>query len=258
MTDDAMTAAVWPSYVINLADNTARMENARVQLEAANLPFHRIDAVNGWQLPDAEIARVYDATANAARARHDLVPAEIGCYLSHIDAWRAIAAGDAPGGFIFEDDFDADDTLAGTLEALSQDNGTDWDMVKLFTFDPSSKIVSERALTPNLRLVVPFRVPTCLIGYGLTRDAAKRLTDRAVPFFRPVDEDQKYFWETGLRVALTLPAPIKVGDQQTVTGTIGTARRDAAKGGFARLWRGLRTQVSYQAALRWHRFRGVK
>lgn len=249
-------AEIWPSYVINLADNTVRMDNARAQLDAAGLPFHRIDAVNGWQLPEAEIARVYDIHANAARARHDLVPAEIGCYLSHIDAWRAIADGDAPGGFIFEDDFDADDTLGATLHALSDDGGSDWDMVKLFTFDASAKTVTDRELTPDIRLVTPFRVPTCLIGYGLTRDAARHLADRAVPFFRPVDEDQKYVWETGLRVALTLPAPIKVGDQQAVTGTIGTARRDAAKGGLARLWRGLRTQIAYQAALRWHRFRG--
>lgn len=234
------------------------MDNARRQLAGQGLPFHRVDGVNGWKLPVTEIARVYDANANRARARHDLVPAEIGCYLSHIDAWRAIAEGETAGGFIFEDDFEADDSLADVLRALSDDGGSDWDMVKLFTFDEEAKLVAERELSSGLRLVVPFRVPTCLIGYGLTRNAARRLVERAVPFFRPVDEDMKYFWETGLRVALILPAPIKVGDQQTVTGTIGTARRDAAESGLARLWRGLRTQVAYQAALRWHRFRGVK
>jgi len=249
---------IWPSYVINLADNTVRMDNARRQLDAQGLPFHRIDGVNGWRLGPSEIARVYDAQANRARARHDLVPAEIGCYLSHIAAWRAIAEGEARGGFIFEDDFDADDSLAPVLRALTEDDGRDWDMVKLFTFDPDARVVAGRDLTPAIRLVVPFRVPTCLIGYGLTRDAARRLVGRAVPFFRPVDEDQKYFWETGLRVALTLPTPIRVGDQQAATGTIGTARRDAATGGPGRLWRGLRTQVAYQAALRWHRFRGAR
>ncbi len=249
---------IWPSYVINLAANTARMDNARRQLQAHGLPFHRIEGVNGWHLSPADIARVYDAKANRARARHDLVPAEIGCYLSHIDAWRAIAEGSGGGGFIFEDDFDADDSLAGVLAALTQDGGVDWDMVKLFTFDPGSRIVASRQLAPDLSLVVPYRVPTCLIGYGLTRVAAQRLAERATPFFRPVDEDQKYFWETGLRVALTLPAPIRVGDQQTVTGTIGSARREATRGGLSRLWRGLRTQLFYQAALRWHRSRGVK
>lgn len=253
-----MTDGIWPSYVINLADNTARMDNARAQLEAQGIAFTRVEAVNGWTLPEAEIARVYDAKANAARARHDLVPAEIGCYLSHIKAWRAIAEGEAPGGYIFEDDFDADETLFSGLTALSRDGGSDWDMVKLFTFQPEAKLVSERPLSPNLRLVVPFRVPTCLIGYGLTKAAAQTLLAQAVPFFRPVDEDQKYYWETGLRVALTLPAPIKVGDQQAVTGTIGKARRDAAQGGLKRLWRGLRTQIAYQVALRWHRARGAR
>jgi glycosyl transferase family 25 len=249
----ASAAPPWPSYVINLAANTVRMENARAQFEAQGLAFERIEAVNGWQLPEAEIARVYDARANAAKARHDLVPAEIGCYLSHIDAWRAIAEGEAEGGFIFEDDFEAEDTLAEVLAALTKDGGSDWDMVKLFTFDPEARLVSDRQLTPNIRLAVPYRVPTCLIGYGLTRAAARRLVAGALPFFRPVDEDQKYFWETGLRVALTLPAPIKVGDQQAVTGTIGKARRDASGGGLKRLWRGVRTQLAYQAALRWHR-----
>ncbi|QXT40394.1 glycosyltransferase family 25 protein [Gymnodinialimonas ceratoperidinii] len=250
-----MSLPTWPSYVINLDANTVRMSNAQAQFAAQGLAFRRIEAVNGWELPEADIERVYDARANAARARHDLVPAEIGCYLSHIDAWRAIAAGAAEGGFIFEDDFEADDTLAPVLAALTEDGGSDWDMVKLFTFDPDARLVSERQLTPEIRLVVPYRVPTCLIGYGLTKAAARKLVADAVPFFRPVDEDQKYFWETGLRVALTLPAPIKVGDQQAVTGTIGKARRDASGGGVKRLWRGLKTQIAYQAALRWHRRR---
>ena len=253
-----MSNEIWPSYVINLAANTARMENVRRQFDENGLHFERIDAVNGWNLSEQEIARVYDAAQNRAYARHDLVPAEIGCYLSHIEAWRRIAESSAPGGFVFEDDFETDGTLSKVLAALSTDKVADWDMVKLFTFDPDARVIAERAMTESLRLVVPYRVPTCLIGYGLTRDAARRLADHAVPFFRPVDEDQKYFWETGLRVALTLPAPIKVGDQQAVTGTIGNARRDAAQGGLARLWRGLRTQVTYQAKLRWHRARGLK
>ena len=253
-----MNAELWPSFVINLADNKVRMDNARRQLDAQDIPFSRIEAVNGWALTAEEIGRVYDNRANKTRARHDLVPAEIGCYLSHIDAWRAIAEGTAAGGFVFEDDFEANDTLRHVLTALSADGGSDWDMVKLFTFDPEAHVVADRTLHPSIRLVVPFRVPTCLIGYGLTRSAAQKLVETAVPFFRPVDEDQKYFWETGLRVALTLPAPIKVGDQQTVTGTIGGARRELARGGLGQLWRSLRTQLSYQVKLRWYRAKGMK
>ncbi|MFC6687900.1 glycosyltransferase family 25 protein [Jhaorihella thermophila] len=127
---------MWTSYVINLAPNVERMRNSARQLEAQGLPWRRIDAVNGWELSEDEIARVYDARANARRGKYPLVPAEIGCYLSHIEAWRAIAASDQPGGFIFEDDFAANGTLGPVLRALVEDEPRDWDMVKLFPSTP--------------------------------------------------------------------------------------------------------------------------
>ena len=240
---------MWPALVINLARNTVRMENAARLLTTQGIPFSRLDAVNGFDLPPEEVARVYDAEANRRRGRAPLVGAEIGCYLSHIQAWRQIAAGDAPGGFIFEDDFDADPDLAEVLRLLSDDGGHDWDMVKLFSFDADPARLADRALGAAHRIIIPERVPTCLIGYGVTRAAAAHLATRAIPFFRPVDEDQKFFWETGLRNALVLPPPIRVGDQQTVTGTIGVARRTAAKAGSRRFLHSLRYQLAYRIAL---------
>ncbi len=250
---------MWTSYVINLAPNVERMRNSARQLEAQGLPWQRIEAVNGWALTPDEIARVYDAEANARRGKSPLVPAEIGCYLSHIEAWRTIAASDQPGGFIFEDDFAANDTLGPILRALVEDEPRDWDMVKLFSFDANPRIHASRPLGRDFRIVVPDKVPTCLIGYGITRAAAAHLAARALPFFRPVDEDQKFFWETGLRVSLVLPPPIEVGDQQAETGTIGNARRTAATG-RSRLGQGLHGalyQMRYRALLRWHRWRGT-
>lgn len=252
---------MWTSYVINLAPNTVRMKNAASQLRAQGLPFQRIDAVNGWELEASDIDEVYDMRANARRGKYPLVPAEIGCYLSHIEAWEAIAASDQPGGFIFEDDFQASDQLAETLAKLVDDPDRDWDMVKLFTFDPQAKTHARRDLGDGVSLVVPDKVPTCLIGYGLTQAAAAHLANRAVPFFRPVDEDQKFFWETGLRVALVLPAPVVVGDQQAETGTIGNARREGAQalgGRLRQILHGLWYQLRYRALLRWHRWKDAK
>ena len=219
---------MWPAYVINLAANTARMDNSAAQLQAQGIGFDRIDGVNGWDLDEAEIARVYDPATNARLGKYPLVRPEIGCYLSHIAAWTRIAEGTAPGGVIFEDDFQADDSLSDVLNALSG-SAEDWDMVKLFSFDADPRAIDERALGDRFRLVTTYRVPTCLIGYGLTRGAARRLSERAIPFFRPVDEDQKFLWETGLRVATVLPPPILVGDQQAETGTIGNERRKAGR-----------------------------
>jgi glycosyl transferase family 25 len=246
---------MWPAHVINLADNTARMANSARQLQAQGIAFERVDAVNGWAMDAAEVARVYDAAANARRAKYPLVRPEIGCYLSHVAAWARIAEGPAAGGFVFEDDFRADDTLGEVLRLLSE-SAPDWDMVKLFSFDAAPRVLSRRPLGPRHELVVPYRVPTCLIGYGLTREAAGHLAATSVPFCRPVDEDQKFFWETGLRVALVLPPPVVVGDQQTVTGTIGTERRARAARGPGQALRSLTYQARYLAALHWHRWRG--
>jgi glycosyl transferase family 25 len=155
---------------------------------------------------------------------------------------------------VFADDFLADDTLGATLADLTVPQN-DWDMVKLFAFDQSPKVVFETTLGTK-RLVVPYRVPTCLTGYGMTKQAAQKLLTQVSPFFRPVDEDQKFFWDTGLKTALVLPSPIVVGDQQTVTGTIGAQRRKLKPKGLSMLWRVLRYRLNY-ALKRQRRRRGA-
>lgn len=243
---------MWPCYVINLAKNVQRLNNSAHQLDAAGLTWHRIHAVNGWELSEQQIKQVYDARRNARDGRQPLVPPEIGCYLSHIAAWEQIAEGPEPGGFIFEDDFAADETLAKKLALLSREQDY-WDMVKLFSFDANPPLEWDRPLGP-FRVGIPYRVPTCLIGYGLTQSAAAHLVKHATPFFRPVDEDQKFVWETGLRVALILPPPILVGDQTTVTGTIGSERRGARSGNaLTRGLRNLRYSLRYSWNLALHR-----
>jgi len=249
MTD---TKTLWPSYVINMLQNTTRMDNATQQLTDQNISFVRINGVDGRKLNKAQIDAAYDAAANKRRAKHPLVAPEIGCYLSHINAWRAIAEGEAAGGFVFEDDFQANARLHEVLLALSGDEAT-WDMVKLFAFKPAVPLAKARDLTPDHRIGFPYRVPTCLIGYGLTRYAAQHLLKRATPFFRPVDEDQKFIWETGLRVALVAPPPIRVGDQTAETGTIGDTRRAQSLAGtgakLKQVWRGLWYALRYNFRL---------
>lgn len=69
------------------------MENSARQLARHGIEFERIEAVDGRSLPDPEIDSVYDKAANRRQARYDLIRPEIGCYLSHIEAWRRIAGG---------------------------------------------------------------------------------------------------------------------------------------------------------------------
>jgi glycosyl transferase family 25 len=251
---------MWPSYIINLADNVTRLRNASRQMDAQGIPWSRVEGVNGWAMTEAEVAAVYARDENARRAKHPLVRPEIGCYLSHIEAWRRIAADTAhPGGFIFEDDFAAEPTLRRAMELLSV-GPPDWDVVKLFSFDRSPRMLSDAELGDGMRIGIPYRVPTCLIGYGITREAAARLSETATPFFRPVDEDMKFFWEKNLKITLVTPPPVRVGPQDAETGTISATRRTEAKRRRAtdlfRVLRNVKYQLAYETRLRFHRLRG--
>jgi len=245
---------MWHSYLINLDKNHARLENSRRQFDAEKIEFTRINAINGWELDEEEIARVYDADMAARRYKYPLVKPEIGCYLSHIEAWRQIAESSEEGGFIFEDDFQIISPLAPVLEALSVST-ENWDIAKMFSIKTHPKIIRETSLTPFNDLTVPYQVPTCLLAYAIRADTAKKLVETSIPFFRPVDEDHKFYWEKNLRVNLVHPSPVEVGDQQTQTGTIGDTRRSAGR--QSRFWRNMIYQIKYKSLLHYHRMVGI-
>lgn len=247
---------IWPVHVINMPANTARMARAAEELSRQGIAFARFEAVNGRALTEAELARVYDPKANARRSRHPLIGPEIGCYLSHIALWESIAAGDAPGAVILEDDFAAEDDLAAVLEAVASDKG-DWEILKLFSARKGQKMLDTRPLVAGRQIGVPYKVPNTTLGYAIRREAAARLAASALPVSRPIDEDHKHFWEQGLRVALVVPPPLRFGELSAEAGTITAARRGqkprSLGAALKQGWRTLRYRLSYLLRLHWNR-----
>lgn len=245
----------WPVYLINLEKDRTRLEAATAELSRAGAAWIRVPAVNGRNLPSERIAKVYDAHANRTRARHPLTLPEVGCYLSHIAAWRNIANSGMPGGVVLEDDFRITGDFQGALRAVSRDSG-DWDMVKLFTFRPGAKRLKPRRVGPGMEIAEPYKVPSTTLGYAIRRAAAERLITSSQPFFRPIDEDHKFFWERGLKIALLSPQPIALGTQDTAEGSVGDSRRAIKKDprtGPERMTAGLRYQLGYSIGLHYHR-----
>ena len=253
---------IWPSYLINLEENVVRRNNSIRQLNSLGLEWHRINAVNGWKLSKTDIVKFYSVEANRYQAKSPLTAPEIGCYISHLKAWERIASGNSAGGFIFEDDFLATTELARFLADISDDGGSTWDMVKLFSLDNSPATIARQPLGEHHEIVIPYSVPACTIGYGVTVAAAASLADHTIPFFRPLDEDLKYFWETGIRVSLVLPCPITVGDQRTLTGTIGDERRGKDVEPFLKKFSyalsNVEYQLRYKSKLHFHRNKWTK
>lgn len=252
-----VNVADWPIFLINLDKDDARLDSASAELSRAQLSWTRIPAVNGRNLPDEKVASVYDAKLNRRRARHPMTRPEIGCYLSHIEAWHKIAAMDAPGAVVLEDDFRVTGDLGATVSAISADQG-DWDMTKLFSFRPGAKHRHPRPIANGVTLVEPYKIPSTTLGYALRKDAATRLLSLSAPFFRPVDEDLKFYWEKSLKIVLALPQVLEVGAQETAEGTVGESRGRAQSGdgrsAIGRAVAGLRYQLGYSLRLHRERF----
>jgi glycosyl transferase, family 25 len=244
---------MWPVFVINMADNSARMDKCAAQLSAQGIEFERFEAVNGRALSDIEAAKVYDAAENARVFRHPLLRGELGCYLSHIGIWQRIAEGEATGAVVLEDDFSADDGLAEVLRALG-DSAEPWDMVKLYTRRLDKRMLRPQPLVAGRELVTPYAIPNTTLGYVIRKDAAARLLARATPFARPIDEDHKRFWEHGLDVRLVLPPVLGLNDEAFAANSIEADRKSQSGTALLRQgWKNLSYRLAYLAQLIWHR-----
>ncbi|MEQ8368005.1 MAG: glycosyltransferase family 25 protein [Roseicyclus sp.] len=248
----------WPIYLINLDTDVARLDQTGAELNDAGIAWRRIPAVNGRALSAAELAQHYDAEAAANHARYPLVPPEIGCYLSHRAAWQALIDSNAEGAVVLEDDLRVVGDLSAVINALKADKG-DWDIAKLFSFRPIRFLGSPRALTGSARIGTPHRVPSTTLGYAITLAGARKALAASDRFFRPIDEDHKFFWESGLRIDAVDPSPLAVGTQDTAAGTVSEVRLRAnaaePRTTLQQTWINMRYQLRYRIGL-WRARRG--
>ena len=100
-------------YLINLVRAPERRARMDFFLSAAKLNYTLIEAVDGKLLNQEILKSVVRADPG-----YEPIPAQVGCFLSHREAWKRIATGKSRYGLILEDDliFAANfDELVGVL-----------------------------------------------------------------------------------------------------------------------------------------------
>lgn len=212
---------MWPIYVINMKENTVRMENVHRQFTRLGIPYRRVEAVNGAELSRTEMSKAY----KPRWWKHyvPLLPAEIGRYLSHLKLWEQIANGVDDGAFVFEDDFITSDDLKYLLNVVI--DAPDWDMVKLHVPDYAGvRSVDKKPLAERYELADAYDAPFSAMAYGVTRAGAQKLINKYPPFSRPVDLDVARFWESGISIFQVQPSVVTNGLQTTIDGSIGDLR----------------------------------
>ena len=204
-------------YVINLDRDAERMASIRANLEALGLPFERLPAVMGKDVPDWE--KLVDLPTYAWRNRLDMPRAgEVGCTLSHLKAMETFLRTEAPWCVILEDDVEVLPACVDVLRSLADKD--DWDLVKLFHFHAGMP-VTKRALGAEHRLVVHLTRTTSSAAYVVNRRAAETLLKSMRPISEQVDHALDRPWETGLRVRGVRPMPVVLAPVAHTTSTIG-------------------------------------
>jgi glycosyl transferase family 25 len=204
-------------YVINLDRDVERMASIRANLEVLGLPFERLSAVMGKDVPEWE--KLVDLPTYAWRNRLDTPRAgEIGCYLSHLKAMETFLRTDAPWCVVLEDDVEVLPACAEILRSLSEKD--DWDLVKLFNFH-SGMPVKKRELAGGHHLVAHLTRTTSSAAYVVKRRAAETLLKSMRPITEQVDHALDRPWETGLRTRGIRPMPVVLAPVAHTTSTIG-------------------------------------
>lgn len=196
------------AFVIHLRRSEMRRAQVERIVEACPVKTHVLDAVDGRAMSDAERAQVY-TTEKLFEPRYpfEIGSGEIGCFLSHRNAWQEIIDRGLNAGLVLEDDVEIDrEVFAGALEFAKEHILTSG-VVQFQVRDvesPGAAIYSDG----NFRLHKPPITPLRLSCTLFSPDAAKRLLDLSVRFDRPVDGLVQLYWETGLQPAIVVPSGV--------------------------------------------------
>ncbi len=214
-----------PCYLLCAPDSPpARLQSASAQLDALGIAF---TPVTGFGPDDPGIAARYSPWRNLLGCKRSISNREIAVSLGHRLIWETLLREGHEHALILEDDFtvlDAD-RLTRAL-ACAPDLLRDWDMIKLFDFRARTPYVMLARM--GLRFAVHTRPNSGLVGYLVSRGCCEALLANMM-VYRPVDEDIRYWFETGIRICSVTPNVVS-DNADKLGGSLIAEEREAARG----------------------------
>ncbi|MBO6102444.1 MAG: glycosyltransferase family 25 protein [Opitutales bacterium] len=230
-------------FVINLDRSASRWEKMRAQLEDLGLPYERFSAIDAQKVPDEFLNKYYSAKLNREKYYVSLSKSEIACYISHLKLCEKIVAENLDYAIILEDDI----VLNGLFKLVpfALNSIKNWNYIKLIAPFKSKKIVSResvdfefpaacgtdnaalkydsnaceaaaatkgKANSPKFELVCWRKPPAGTQAYAITKDGASEFISKRSRFYRPVDMDLQFTWETNLEIMGLMPQSCEIVD----------------------------------------------
>jgi glycosyl transferase family 25 len=192
------------TLVINLERSKERLQQIGHDLDLQKVKWERLPAVDGRSLQPAQVAAAMDVSKFCRQHGMTPLPGELGCYLSHVAAFKRLLASPCSFGLILEDDVRPDAALARVVEELTSEAADRWDMVKLSSVH-SGTPVPVRPLGESHQLAVMLSRCTGSSAYLINRRAAQRYLDGLLPMSLPYDHEYDKAWKYGIKVRRVMP-----------------------------------------------------
>ena len=206
--------------VISLPKCIDRRERVTKELDATSYSWSFQDAVHGASLPG--FPQEYDRRTHLRLQGFDMIPGQIGCFLSHREAWKnCVATGRLT--LILEDDFHFEQPLAEVLPIVFE-NLKHFDVLKLQGLREGWKYKVLKDYGKN-QLVKHYHDTFGTTAYFIKPEGAKVLLEKTRRFHAHVDDFFGHDWIHCLKILCMLPYPVKPCGAQTTIG-----RLDVKKG----------------------------
>jgi glycosyl transferase family 25 len=200
------------TFVINLPRATDRRASIQAQLDASELDYELVEAVEGRALSAEERARLVDKTA-VERFPDWLTPGAIGCALSHRRALE-LAAATGEVSLVLEDDA----ILSPGLEELCAELPAPPDGVVLLNFRSFKPCEIAPTGTPGLFAPVDPRQPVSSLAYLVGHDSARRMAELILPVRFAADSWGEYVAGGAIgELLLAYPRPVMPAPEVTST-----------------------------------------
>jgi len=206
--DSEASSRVWlPSSTrIDVVSMPNAVERRAVFAEAASGARAEWRFVDAQTAPPADVP--YSDQAAVRRFGRTLSRGEIGCFASHMAAWKSLLASSDTQRIVLEDDTIVDWPLMDRIAEVDF-AGLGIDLVRFYsTHAFQHSVAIERFLGPHTHLLQTRGMFLGTQGYLLTRRAASRLVELARGITMPVDWFMTRYWAYGFRNYCVFPFPL--------------------------------------------------
>ena len=239
------------TVLINLDSDADRLAHMGALLDDASMPFERMPAIFGLDMPAPLRAFFLDSDGGIAST---LKRGEVGCYASHLMIHQRLAEQVEPRPLlVLEDDLHFGPDLGNLLEATLRLVPPGWDIIRLSN-PPKRAFLPMARLPGGCELVVYSRIPNNTGAYLMSRTGAQKFLGFSGLRHRAVDEDMRRPCNCALVTYGIVQPPIRsnifdsgidaMGDRNLSTRRklpkLFTGRTEGPVGGVRRLAWGIR------------------